>query len=155
VGSRSFVSASRGSAPRKSAKGVCGHTPGPRRQRVTPEGFKQTKLPGPHWGRRFPKPLRFRIASLSLALLAQGLLASLLLNFNSAALHGNSDGMSNQKLDTGCKAETSDFFEKIGCLGRSQLENLTPHPLFSLLPYSLTPLFPFPSKLATAKYHQN
>jgi hypothetical protein len=29
-------------------------------------------------------------------LLAPGLLASLLLNFNSASLHGNSDGMSNQ-----------------------------------------------------------
>jgi hypothetical protein len=72
---------------------VCGHTPGPRRQRVTPVGFKQAKLPGPHWVRRVPKPLLIRSASLWLALLALGLLASLLLNFYSASLHGNSDGM--------------------------------------------------------------
>jgi hypothetical protein len=75
------------------ARDVCGHTPGPRRQRVTPVGFKPAKLPGPHWVRRVPKPLLIRSASLWLALLAQGLLASLLLNFYSASLHGNSDGM--------------------------------------------------------------
>jgi hypothetical protein len=50
-------------------------------------------------------------------------LASLLLNFNSAALHGNSDGISNQELgfQNYGEVEKSDFFEKIGFLGRSPL----------------------------------
>jgi hypothetical protein len=92
------------------ARGVCGHTPGPRRQGVAP---------GPHWCAARPRPPACRIASLSLALLAQGLLASLLLNFNSAALHGNSDGVSNQELSAWGWVQNSDFFEKIGLLGRS------------------------------------
>jgi hypothetical protein len=45
-------------------------------------------------------------------LLAPGLLASLLLNFNSAALHGNSDGVSSQKMGFWGKAEKSDFLQK-------------------------------------------
>jgi hypothetical protein len=73
--------------------------------------------PGPHWCAARPRPPACRSASLCLALLAQGLLASLLLNFNSAALHGNSDGMSNQKLDTGCKAEKLNFFKKFNFWG--------------------------------------
>jgi hypothetical protein len=36
----------------------------------------------------------------------------LLLNFNSAALHGNSDGMSIQKLGSWCKVEKFDFLQK-------------------------------------------
>jgi hypothetical protein len=49
----------------------------------------------------------------------------LLLNFNSASLHGNSDGMSNQELNIWGWGwgwgwvEKSDFSEKIGLLGRS------------------------------------
>jgi hypothetical protein len=36
----------------------------------------------------------------------------LLLNFNSAALHGNSDGVSSQKLGAGFWDEKSDFLQK-------------------------------------------
>jgi hypothetical protein len=40
-----------------------------------------------------------------------------LLNFNSAALHGNSDGMSNQELKAWCKTEKLNFFKKFNFWG--------------------------------------
>jgi hypothetical protein len=84
-------------------------------------------------------------------LLAHGLLASLLLNFNSAALHGNSDGVSSQELSAWGGVEKSDFSAKIGLLGRSPLNKFyltstaysplpAPHRLF---PHSPIPLLPF------------
>jgi hypothetical protein len=56
-------------------------------------------------------------------LLAPGLLASLLLNFNSAALHGNSDGMSNQTLNVWGLGwvEKSDFLQKSDFWGEVSL----------------------------------
>jgi hypothetical protein len=134
-GSRGFVLASRGSAPR-TPPGVCADTP------LDPaaKGF----APGPHWCAARPRPPACRSASLCLALLAPGLLASLLLKFNSAALRGISDGVFKQALSAWCGAETSDFSEKIGRLGRSPLDKLVRPRLFPLLPYSRTPLLPNP-----------
>jgi hypothetical protein len=47
-----------------------------------------------------------------------------------------------QGLQTPIRAEKSDFFEKIGFLGRSHLDSQTFIRSLPLLPYSLTPLFP-------------